>query len=101
LATEFLKEINFNPKISKNSIIYIAIIVFVFPFIGSSFADSSNSVKVAKDSERQNVKIKERYKHQNGLPITRPHMDIKPNLNIVIIPAIIFIMMPKKACIFI
>ena len=72
MATEFLKEIDVTPKILKNSIIYIAIILFVFSFIGSSFADSSNSVKIAKDSEGQNGKIKERYKHQNGPPDHAP-----------------------------
>lgn len=54
--------------ISQNSMIYIAIILFVFLFVSSGFADSSNSVKIAKDSERQNVKISERYKQKKGPP---------------------------------
>ena len=46
----------------------MAIIIFVFLFVGGAFAGSSNSVKVAKETERGYGQIKERYKHQNGPP---------------------------------
>ena len=45
---------NLTPKIYINSIIYVVILIFVSFFIGSGLADNSNSVKIAKDSERQN-----------------------------------------------
>jgi hypothetical protein len=50
----------------------MAVIIFVFLFVGSGFADSSNSVKIAKDTEREYGQIKERYKHQNGPPAHAP-----------------------------
>jgi len=50
----------------------MAIIIFVILFIGSAFADSSNSVKIAKDNEMEYGQIKERYKHHNGPPAHAP-----------------------------
>ncbi len=60
------------PKIFKKSISYIFIIIFVFLFVGSAFADSSNSVKIAKDNEMEYGQIKERFKHHSGPPAHAP-----------------------------
>jgi hypothetical protein len=59
-------------KIFKNTISYIAITALLFSYVGSGFAESSNSIRVAKESERQNGRIKEQYKHQNGPPAHAP-----------------------------
>ena len=59
-------------KAFKNTISFLAIIILLFSFVCSGFADSSNSVKIAKDSERHNGKINERYKHQKGHPDHAP-----------------------------
>jgi hypothetical protein len=59
-------------KIFKNTISYIAITALLFSFVGSGFAESSNSIRVAKESERQNGRIKDQNKHQNGPPAHAP-----------------------------
>jgi hypothetical protein len=38
----------------------------LFSFVGIDFAKSSDSIRVAKESERQGGKIKGQYKHQRG-----------------------------------
>ena len=60
------------PKIYEKSISYMIIIIFVFFFAVSGFADSSSSVKIAKDVERKNFQIIERSKHHNGPPAHAP-----------------------------
>src|SRR5210317_699540 len=60
------------PKIFKKSISYMAIIIFVILFVVSAFADSSNSIKIAKDNELEHGQIKKRYKHHNGPPDHAP-----------------------------
>jgi len=60
------------PKILKNFIRYMAIIIFVFLYVGSGFADSSNSVKIVKDTEIEYGQIKEGYKRQNDPPAHAP-----------------------------
>ena len=72
LATGFSKEIHVNQKIFKSSISFIAIIVFIILFVGSAFADSSNSVKIAEDNEMEYVQVKERFKHHSGPPAHAP-----------------------------
>jgi hypothetical protein len=57
-------------KIHKKSIVCMAIIIFAFSLVGSAFADSSNSVKIAKDNEMEYGQIKERFKNHSGPP---PH----------------------------
>ena len=59
-------------KISEKSIICMAIIIFIISFVGNVFADSSISVKVAKDTEREYGQIKERFKHHSGPPAHAP-----------------------------
>jgi hypothetical protein len=59
-------------KAFKNTISFMATIILLFSFVSSGFADSSNSVKIAKDSEKQNVKISERYIQQKGPPDHAP-----------------------------
>jgi hypothetical protein len=60
------------PRILKNSISFLATIIFVFLFAGGAFGDDINSVKITKDNEREFGQIKERYKHQNGPPAHAP-----------------------------
>lgn len=60
------------PKILKNLIRYLAIVIFVFLYVDSGFADSSNSVKIAKDTEIEYGQIKEGYKRQNGPLVHAP-----------------------------
>jgi hypothetical protein len=60
------------PKILKNFISYMAIIIVVFLFVGSGLADSINSAKIAKDTELEYGQIKEGYKRQNGPPAHAP-----------------------------
>jgi len=50
----------------------MAIIIFVILFVVSAFADSSNSIKIAKDNELEHGQIKKRYKHHNGPPDHAP-----------------------------
>ena len=52
-------------QVLKKSISYLTIIIFVFLFAGSGFADSSNSVKIVKDDEREYGQKRERYKNPN------------------------------------
>ena len=59
-------------KTFKNTISYTAIIVLLFSFVSSGFAESSNSIKFAKESEGHNGKIKYQYKHQNAPPSHAP-----------------------------
>jgi len=42
------------------------IIIFVFSFINGAYADSDNSVKIAKDNEMEYGQIKERDKNHYG-----------------------------------
>ena len=55
-------------RISAKSINYMTIIIFVFLFVSSGFAGNSDSVKIAKGTEREDVQIEVRHKHQNGPP---------------------------------
>jgi len=59
-------------KILEKSISCMAIIIFVFSFINGAFADSDNSVKIAKDNEIEHDQLKKRYKHHNGPPDHAP-----------------------------
>jgi hypothetical protein len=59
-------------KITSKSKSYMAITIFVFLFVSSGFADNSSSVKIAKGTGKEDVQIKERYKHQNGPPAHAP-----------------------------
>jgi hypothetical protein len=59
-------------KAFKNTISFMVTIILLFSFVSNGFADSSNSVKIAKDSEKQNVKISERYIQQKGPPDHAP-----------------------------
>lgn len=59
-------------KIYEKSISYMAIVVFVFSFAVSAFADGSNSVKIAKDAKNVYDQINERDRHYNGPPAHAP-----------------------------
>ena len=72
MVNEFLKEMHVISKTSNNTISYSAIIVLLFSFVSSGFAESSNSIKFAKESEGHNGKIKYHYKHQNAPPAHAP-----------------------------
>lgn len=50
----------------------MAIIIFVILFAVSAFADSSNSIKIAKDNEMEQGQIKKRYNHHYGPPDHAP-----------------------------
>ena len=59
-------------QVLKKSLSYLIAIIFVFLFAGSGFADSSNSVKIAKDDEREYAQKRERYESPNGPPAHTP-----------------------------
>jgi len=60
------------PKILKDLTSCMVIVIFVLFFVGSGLADSSNSDKIAKSSEREYGQINEGYKQQNGPPDHAP-----------------------------
>ena len=59
-------------KIYEKPISFMAIVIFVFSFAVSAFADGRNSVKIAKDTGNEYGQIKERDRHHNGPPAHAP-----------------------------